>query len=115
MAKRKSSKKTTAPKARSKNQMGTVTVSRSIRQNLQIDDLKKLHTFLGQRINSAPQSRFVAPAGTIQIDEVDVDEALVRIEDIVRSQIHQRIYFYWEKNSQPNHYYPSHPLKKLPD
>ncbi len=94
MAKRKSTRKTTRRSATRKKStvkipMGKVAANRNLRPGLTMKDLVEVRDYLTQRQAGTDRGDFVAPEGTVQIDELTMDRTLARIDTEIRKLVFQ--------------------------
>ncbi|UYP45535.1 DNA topoisomerase 6 subunit A [Candidatus Lokiarchaeum ossiferum] len=86
---RKTTRKTTRRSSTSKNSQKEVTASRNLRSGLTMNQLVAVRNYLTERQKEADRGDFVAPEGTVQIDELTMDKTLERIDTEIRKLVFQ--------------------------
>jgi DNA topoisomerase VI subunit A len=83
---KKSSKKTTK-RARKSNKVASPKLK--LIQNLKMSDLQKVRDLLDYRLSQGDSKDFVAPEGTVEIDELNPEEAIEKIQEEVAKIVRQ--------------------------
>ncbi|MHA1617912.1 MAG: hypothetical protein ACTSVZ_01435, partial [Promethearchaeota archaeon] len=85
---KKSSRRTSGKKA-AKIKDQVVNPSRNLKQNLTMKDLEPVRKLLSKNLLEDRTENYIFPKNSVKIEELSMDEALVRINDIVKDLVNQ--------------------------
>lgn len=79
-------KKTKKP---AKNLEDITKKTKKLRSDIEMNELIKVRELLKERMNAAAKAEFKAPEGTVQIDDLLVDETIQRINETIETVVNQ--------------------------
>ncbi len=88
--------------ARKKKNIGSIKPKANLRKNIKMSEMQAVRQMFNERLNSDKTSDFKLPDGATEINELLPDEALSRIDEIVKQLLYNIA-----QNGEPNFNVPS--------